>query len=205
MPARSCIIGIDEVGRGPLAGPLCVGACMVARRQKKRFERLLAGIKDSKALTEKGRLLWFERVAAAEANGHCRLSTVFVREHSLDKNGLSLALKRAICRLLAKLGAEPRWCRVILDGGIRAPRAFSDQETFIKGDEREPLIAAASLAAKVRRDRYMIRLAKVYPQYGFERHKGYGTRKHYEALRKYGVSPVHRRSFLKNFAETIDR
>ena len=95
------------------------------------------------------------------------------------------------------LHVEPDMARVLLDGGLKAPVEFKNQKTIIKGDEREMVIALASICAKVLRDRKMNLLGKKHPKYGFEVHKGYGTKKHYQAIRKYGLLPVHRRSFLR--------
>ena len=193
------IIGVDEVGRGPLAGPLCVGACLLERARRKAFSRTFAGIKDSKQLSAARRREWLLKLKGAQAKGECRLCTAFVSEKVIDARGLSFALKRAICRVLRKLNLEPNACTVLLDGGMKAPRTYPFQQTIINGDETEQLIAGASIVAKVRRDRYMMRLSKRYPLYGFDSHKGYGTKAHYEALRKHGVSEIHRKSFLKNF------
>lgn len=193
------IIGIDEVGRGPLAGPLCVGACAVLCRSSRRTLSLFRGVKDCKQLAPAERLQWFMRIQSAAAHKRLLTETVFVGEKTIDERGISCALRTAISRVLRRLGFPPAKCRVLLDGGIKAPRAFLFQETIIRGDEKEPLIALASIAAKVRRDRYMIRLGKRYPMYGFDTHKGYGTKEHYEALRIYGPSPAHRRSFLTRF------
>ena len=193
------LIGIDEVGRGPLAGPLCVGACAVRLRAYRQVLSSFSGVKDSKRISAKLRGHWSERIRAAAARGALFTATSFVGEKTIDARGISRSLTVAICRVLARLGFPPAQCRVLLDGGIKAPRAFPFQETIIRGDEKEPLIALASIAAKVRRDRYMVRLARHFPEYGFEKHKGYGTRKHYTALRKYGILEVHRKSFLKHF------
>lgn len=195
----TCVIGIDEVGRGPIAGPLCVGACLVSSAHANAFSRKLRGIKDSKQLTAEKREEWFCIISEAEKRKECRWSTVFVSNLLIDRRGMSFALRHAIKRVLWKLRADPKRTHVLLDGGIRAPALFLSQQTIIKGDEKEPLIASASIMAKVRRDRYMVRLAKRYPQYGFETHKGYGTKKHYDALKKHGISEVHRRSFLKKY------
>lgn len=189
-------IGVDEVGRGPLAGPVCIGACLVKAAGR---GATFVGIRDSKQLSEKGRLRWASRLRRAATEGQCRLATALVKEAYIDRRGLSAALKLAVRRALRKLGAAPNSCRVLLDGCLYAPRAFVFQKTIIGGDETEPLIAAASIVAKVRRDRFMCRLGRRYPEYGFETHKGYGTRKHFEALRRHGLSPAHRRSFLKDF------
>ena len=192
-------VGIDEVGRGPLAGPICVGACLTSLSKKQAFLAKLAGIKDSKQLTPEAREEWVRILAQAAKKGECRFVTVFISEKVIDTKGLSYALHRAIGQALKRLKVKPNDCRVLLDGGIKAPKAFMLQETIIKGDEKEPLIAGASIVAKVRRDKYMTRLGKRYPSYGFEQHKGYGTKKHYEALKKHGISPFHRMSFLGKF------
>jgi len=192
-------IGIDEVGRGPLAGPLCVGACLARVPLSFRRSKTFLATRDSKQLTAQKREEWFSRIAQAAEAGDCRWSTVFVSEQVIDKKGLSYALRKAIKTVLKKLGASPECSDVFLDGGIKAPPSFKSQRTIIRGDESVPLIASASIMAKVRRDRYMIRLGKRYPQYGFEKHKGYGTQGHYEALRTHGISKVHRRSFLTKF------
>ena len=89
-------------------------------------------------------------------------------------------------------------CHVLLDGGLKAPESYKNQETIIRGDEKEPIISLASIMAKVTRDRHMGELALKHPLYGFEQHKGYGTARHYENLRKHGISPAHRKTFLKN-------
>lgn len=192
--ACAYVIGVDEVGRGPLAGPVCVGACLV---KTARQGALLGGIRDSKQLSEKRRLLWARRLRHAATKGHCKLATALIKEAYIDRKGLSAALMLAVCRVLRRFGVAPNSCRVLLDGNLYAPRTFVFQKTIIGGDESVPLIAAASIVAKVRRDRFMCRLARRYPQYGFETHKGYGTKRHYEALRKHGISPAHRKSFLK--------
>lgn len=191
------VIGIDEVGRGPIAGPLCVGACLMSRTEAHRFGKTIFGIKESKQLAPDKREEWSRMLHLAAKEGECKLSTVFVSERVIDTQGLAFALRRAIGKVLRKLDVKPEECEVLLDGGIKAPESFIFQQTIIKGDEKEPLIASASIVAKVRRDRYMTRLSKRYPDYGFESHKGYGTKRHYEALKEHGISKVHRRSFLK--------
>lgn len=196
------VIGIDEVGRGPLAGPLCVGACLAKAPFSRKYAEVFSAIRDSKQLTAQKREEWFCRITKAAEAGECRWSTVFVSEKVIDGRGLSYALRKAIGTALKKLRVDPKLCDVFLDGGIKAPRVFSRQQTVIRGDEKVPLIAGASIMAKVRRDRYMLRLGKRYPLYGFEKHKGYGTKAHYAALRKHGISEVHRRSFLKKFLIT---
>ncbi len=195
--APQFIIGIDEVGRGPIAGPLCVGACMIQQKDRRVFSNVVRGIRDSKQLSPQKREQWNRVLFGAQEQGICSVRTVMVSEKVIDTKGLTFALRFAIKRVLHLLKVDPRACEVLLDGGIKAPLVFPFQKTIIKGDEKIPLIGAASIVAKVRRDRYMVQVSKRYPQYGFERHKGYGTREHYMALRKQGISKVHRRSFLK--------
>ena len=195
------IVGIDEVGRGPLAGPVAVGV-LVLKESRKRFRpdahRGETFLRDSKQLSAKQREKWFEIIRAERQRGALDFSVSFVSHKLIDKRGLTWALRIATARSLARL-AIPNDSAIFLDGGLRAPKIFKNQRTIIKGDEKIPAIALASIVAKVTRDRLMIRLAKKYPQYGFEKHKGYGTAAHYEALKKHGLCPIHRRSFLLKF------
>jgi ribonuclease HII len=113
----------------------------------------------------------------------------------IDRIGIQQAIKRALNRCLTKLGADPRNTLIVLDGGLYAPTVYM-QRTIIRGDATIPVIAYASIVAKVTRDNYMKRMAKKYPQYGFERHVGYGTEAHIRAIKRYGITPLHRESFL---------
>lgn len=192
------LIGIDEAGRGPLAGPLCVGACRLIREHAPAFFKGIRGLRDSKQLTEDERETWVSRLEALEHAGSCRLRTVFIHHAVIDMKGLAFALRASVARVLRKSGAPAEHSFVLLDGGLSAPSRFFFQETVINGDETDALIAAASIVAKVRRDRHMIALAPKYPGYGFEAHKGYGTPEHYNALRKYGPCAIHRKTFLRN-------
>jgi ribonuclease HII len=112
---------------------------------------------------------------------------------------LVMRLRKGIADGIKKLALNPKSSRVLLDGSLKAPEIFVDQETIIKGDGKEKIIGLASIMAKVTRDRYMVRVAKKYPRYQFEIHKGYGTRKHCDALERHGVSSLHRTSFCKRF------
>jgi ribonuclease HII len=114
----------------------------------------------------------------------------------IDRKGIAYAIKLGIKRTLGALGV-PEDSQIFLDGGIKAPEAFNHQLTVIKGDEKIPVISLASIVAKVTRDRKMIRLSKNFPEFNFHIHKGYGTREHRRAIQKYGVTDIHRRSFLK--------
>jgi len=119
-----------------------------------------------------------------------------VSERLIDRNGMGWALRTAVARVLAKLSLPLNETSILLDGGLKAPANYINQKTIIRGDEKEWLIALASIIAKVKRDRFLVRLARKYPEYGFERHKGYGTKAHYEAIKRYGLCQIHRKSFL---------
>ena len=186
-------MGIDEVGRGPLAGPVAVGV-IVATRQVLRKFRL---IKESKQLSSAQREEWFARITN-ELSPDLRHSVAFVSALMIDQKGIAHAIRTALARALADTNVLPNECDVRLDGGLRAPSAYSRQQTIIKGDEKETTIAMASVMAKVLRDRRMYALAKKYPEYGFERHVGYGTAIHIAAIKKYGLLPEHRKSFCRN-------
>jgi ribonuclease HII len=191
----SFIIGIDEAGRGPLAGPVAVGAVKIPAA----FNRnLLKGIKDSKQLTETERESWFKLARHAKSLGELDFAVSLVSEKVIDKHGISYAIRLGIKRCLKKLDVTPEDSQIFLDGALKAPSEFSHQLTIIKGDEKVPVISLASVMAKVTRDRRMVNLAKKYPEYAFETHKGYGTLVHRNAISKYGLTELHRRSFLKN-------
>ncbi|MFZ2303443.1 MAG: ribonuclease HII [Minisyncoccia bacterium] len=191
------IIGIDEVGRGPLAGPVAVGAVCIYAEYHKRVTKLFPVVKDSKKLTPKSRAEWHERIREAEKLGYLSCSVSFVTPSVIDKKGLSYAIRTAIEKSLSAIEHDAEETRVLLDGALRAPSHYQNQETIIKGDEKELVIALASIVAKTARDARMVLLAKKFPAYGFEKHKGYGTRAHYEAIKKNGIIPHHRKSFLR--------
>jgi len=192
------VLGIDEAGRGPLAGPVSVG---VVRVQADFDRKFFKGIKDSKMLSSEERELWFSLAKEAHKTGELDYAVALISEKFIDKKGINAAISLGIKRCLARLGAGETECHIFLDGGLKAPQKFPHQTTVIKGDEKIPVISLASICAKVTRDRYMVRLSKKYPEYGFDEHKGYGTRKHKEALKKAGASIVHRQSFLRNLTK----
>ncbi len=187
------LIGVDEAGRGPLAGPLAVCALMV---KGKKILRLFVGIKDSKKLSEKSRAAWFEKIRGAAERGILSYKVVLVSNREIDAKRMTRCLKEGVRRALSPFARNAADAFVLLDGTLHAPKDFPHQMTLIKGDERERIIAMASIMAKVTRDRYMIELSKKYSEYGFEIHKGYGTKKHYAALARYGASAAHRRTFI---------
>lgn len=200
------IIGVDEVGRGPLAGPVAVGALCATTRMLKKF-RL---IKESKQLSPLQREAWYARILLARGE-ELHFAVSFVSAAIIDRKGITFAIRLALARSLLKLETDVQRTAlknspkgrplyeesmVLLDGGLKAPATYIHQQTIIHGDAQELSIAMASVVAKVLRDRRMVRLHKKYPEYGFAAHKGYGTKAHYRALAKRGLSPVHRRSFL---------
>ncbi len=188
------VIGIDEVGRGPIAGPVAVCAFL----WKDRETLPPYGIKDSKKLSPQKREEWFRQVQIWKRESRVTYAVSFVSAQTIDRIGITKSITRALVESLRKLQIEPENVLVLLDGGLRAPHEFHMQKTIIRGDEKEPVIALASIVAKVLRDKMMERFAMKYPLYGFEEHKGYGTHTHYRAIKKHGMSPLHRVSFLQN-------
>ncbi len=178
------LCGVDEAGRGPLAGPVYAAAVILPRGL------LIPGLNDSKKLTEKKREELFDRICAEALDYAIAFATVEEIEERNILGATMLAMNRAIA------GLRRRPDLALIDGnrnaGIESP-----SRCIVKGDASCADIAAASILAKVSRDRVMLELAKKYPEYHFEQHKGYGTAQHYAALRQFGPSPVHRPSFLK--------
>jgi ribonuclease HII len=205
------IIGIDEAGRGPLAGPLTVAAIafklsktlLVGHLVSKRtlnvqIKRNFKDIKDSKKLSPQKRE---EYLSKFKSESRIFTTTASVSHQIIDNVGITkatdLAVKRVIRNMRRKIKIKPQNTYFLLDGLLKAPKKFS-QETIIKGDEKIPLISAASIVAKVSRDRKMIRLHKKFSGYGFNRHKGYGTKFHRKTIEKYGLCEIHRRSYCNN-------
>lgn len=189
------ILGIDEVGRGPWAGPLVVGACVLG-------DAKIDGLTDSKKLSAKRR-----EILAAEIHekAHCGLGWVSAAE--LDEIGLSAALRKACRDAVSQISQQDcAFHEIIIDGTVNF---LSDTklspyvQVLKKADLLVPEVSAASIIAKVARDNYMVELAKQYPEYGFEKHVGYGTAAHRDALIKFGVCPQHRKSF-RPIRELID-
>lgn len=177
------MIGIDEVGRGCWAGPMLI----VAARQ---LRELPLGLNDSKKLTRKQRESFIE-----ELNQSCEIGEGWVSAQEIDKLGLTLAMKLATSRALRKLNAQNDDV-IIFDGLINyCADSFINVTCVAKADSKFPIVSAASIWAKVIRDKYMIKVALDYPDYGFARHVGYGTSKHSLALVKHGITPLHRLSF----------
>lgn len=178
------LCGVDEAGRGPLAGPVCAAAVMLPQNC------LIEGLNDSKKLSEKKREALYQEILNRAVSYGIAFATVEeIEEHNI-LGATFLAMNRAIARL------DPKPELALIDGnrctGIQIP-----SRCIVGGDGKCADIAAASVLAKVTRDRYMLQMAEQYPEYGFEKHKGYGTKAHYAAIREHGPSPIHRPSFLR--------
>ena len=187
------VVGIDEAGRGPLAGPVSVGLVKIPAGFNKRFFK---GIKDSKQLTLVEREFWFALATEARKRGELDFKVSLVSEKIIDKHGISHALRLGIKRCLLTLRVNNK-SKIFLDGSLKAPVEFKNQLTVIRGDEKIPVISLASICAKVIRDRKMVKLSKKFPEFNFHINKGYGTLMHRKAIQKYGLTELHRRSFLK--------
>ena len=178
------LCGVDEAGRGPLAGPVCAAAVILPRNC------VIPGLNDSKKLTEKKREALYDVILESAVS--CGIAFATVEE--IEEHNILVATFMAMNRAIAQL--DPRPELALIDGNrntdIRLP-----SRCIVGGDGKCADIAAASVLAKVTRDRYMLQMAEQYPEYGFEKHKGYGTKAHYEAIRQYGPSPIHRPSFLR--------
>lgn len=184
------IAGVDEAGRGPLAGPVCV-ACVIMPLDE---DKIIEGINDSKKLTEKKREELFDKIlnTAIAYNIH------FVDEKVIDDINILNATKKGMSFCINNLSHTPD---IVLVDAVKGLDTNVECVSIIKGDAKSYSIAAASILAKVSRDRLMLEYDKMYPEYGFAKHKGYGTKVHIEALKKYGKCQIHRESFIKNFVE----
>ena len=181
------ICGVDEAGRGPLAGPVCAAAVILPRDLE------IEGLNDSKKLSDKRRRALFDIITEqAVAYG-----IAMVDEKTIDEINILQATFLAMRRAVELLSVIPSFA--LVDGNREPDLGIIPVQTIIKGDSLSANIAAASILAKVTRDRFMEEQDAIYPQYGFAVHKGYGTQAHYAALREFGACPIHRRTFLKKF------
>lgn len=181
------VCGVDEAGRGPLAGPVCAAAVILPPDLE------IEGLNDSKKLTDKRRRALYDVITdQAIAYG-----IAFASEQEIDENNILQATFLAMRRAVEQLAIKPDLA--LVDGNREPDFGAIPVKTIIKGDSLSASIAAASILAKVTRDRYMEEQDIIYPQYGFALHKGYGTQAHYAALREFGACPLHRRTFLKKF------
>ncbi len=185
-PMYTLICGVDEAGRGPLAGPVVAGAVILPKNAEILY------LNDSKQLTAKRREALYDEIMAkalAAAVGVVDCETI-------DRINILQATYEAMRRAVGGLSVRPQ---VLLNDAVIIPGIALPQEKIIKGDAKSVSIAAASILAKVTRDRMMMAYDEIYPEYGFARHKGYGTAEHIEAIKKYGPSPIHRRTFIGHF------
>lgn len=182
------ICGIDEAGRGPLAGPVYAAAVILPKGH------IVEGVNDSKKISEKKRDLLFDKII-----DECVCYSIgTASEQEIDEINILQATFLAMRRAVAGLEIKPD---IALIDGNKKPGLDIAEQTIVKGDSKSANIAAASIIAKVSRDRYMLEMAEKYPEYQFEKHKGYGTKLHYEMLEKYGISPIHRKTFLKKLLQ----
>ena len=180
------LCGVDEAGRGPLAGPVCAAAVILPEHLE------IPGLNDSKKLTDKKRRELFPLIKEQAIAYGIGIAT----EAEIDEINILQATYLAMERAIAQLNTKPD---LLLIDGNRAKDFGIPAKTVVKGDSLSASIAAASILAKVTRDNIMLQLAEEYPQYGFEIHKGYGTKAHYAALTEYGACAIHRKTFLKKF------
>ena len=178
------ICGVDEAGRGPLAGPVCAAAVILPEGID------IPGLNDSKKLTEKRREALYDVITGCAVS----YGIAFADQSEIDELNILNATFLAMNRAIEQLDPVPELA--LVDGNTVKGIHFNAQ-CIVGGDGKSASIAAASILAKVTRDRLMYKMAEEYPEYGFDRHKGYGTKLHYEALRKYGPCPIHRMTFLK--------
>lgn len=220
------VIGIDEVGRGPLAGPVSVATFSTTERTAKLILKNFfdGNLRDSKKLSEKKREEIFTKLNILKKEGKVSFKVAHSTPRFIDKFGISKAvqvgvkksllwqvqkytniflLKKSSCPVQSTLQGISEFdhskisnqIEIHLDGLLKAPQEFKNQKTIIKGDEKDIFIACASIVAKVSRDRLMCKLAKKHPGYGFEIHKGYGTKNHCKIIKKLGTCLIHRKSF----------
>lgn len=181
------VAGVDEAGRGPLAGPVCVAAVIMPLTP----EKIISGVNDSKKLTEKKREALFDEII----NTALAYKIELVSEKDIDNVNILNATKQGMKQAICGLNVQPD---IVLIDAVKLDVSIQT-ESIIKGDAKSYNIAAASILAKVTRDRLMLELDKQYPEYNFKKHKGYGTKEHIENLKKYGKCEIHRNSFIKNF------
>ena len=191
------LVGVDEAGRGPLAGPVAVGVAVVPTS----FDwELLREVDDSKKLSERKREEIFTLAQDLKREGALNYRVSMVSAPVIDRVGIARAVAMATARAMHSLSLSPEEVHVKLDGLLRAPSKFVSQETIVGGDGKERIIGLASVISKVTRDRYMVRAGSLpeLSDYAFHIHKGYGTKKHREVLRARGLSEMHRSSYCRN-------
>ena len=181
------ICGIDEAGRGPLAGPVVVGAAILPKNS------FIEGVNDSKKVSEKKREILYEKITEEAI----AWSVGIIDQKMIDEVNILNATKLGVTESLTKLKKKPEL--ILVDALQNMDTLGINYKSIIKGDAKCYCIAAASVIAKVTRDRIMRQWDEVFPEYGFAKHKGYGTKTHIEAIKQYGICPLHRKTFVKNF------
>lgn len=181
------ICGIDEAGRGPLAGPVVIAAVIMPRNS------MIEGVNDSKKVSEKKREKLYEEITSSSI----AWAVGIIDQNEIDDINILNATKKGLTQALTELEQRPDI--ILVDALTKIDTLGISYESIIKGDAKSYSIAAASIVAKVTRDRIMRQWDEIYPQYGFEKHKGYGTAMHINAIKEYGPCPLHRKSFIKNF------
>ena len=181
------ICGIDEAGRGPLAGPVVVAGVIMPK------DSFIEGVNDSKKVSEKKRELLYDKILD-EAISY---SVAIIGQDVIDEINILNATKKGVTSVVEGLDVKPNL--IVIDALEHIDTKGIPYESIIKGDAKCYSIAAASIVAKVTRDRIMRQWDEIYPQYGFAKHKGYGTAAHISAIKEYGLCPIHRRSYTKNF------
>ena len=178
------IAGVDEVGRGPLAGPVCAAAVILPKGM------VIDGVNDSKKLSEKKREKLYEDII----KNAVAYSVAFVEPSVIDEINIRMATHKAMQKAVSDLKVKADF--LLVDGNDRIAFDGIESEYVVKGDARFECIAAASIVAKVTRDRYMVEMDSVYPHYGFAKNKGYGTKEHMLGIREYGITDIHRKTFI---------
>lgn len=181
------ICGIDEAGRGPLAGPVVVAAVIMPESSR------IEGVNDSKKVSEKKRELLYEEITSEAISWGVGI----IHQEEIDDLNILNATKKGLTLALKELNVKPDL--ILVDALTGIDTLGIPYQSIIKGDAKCYSIAAASIVAKVTRDRIMRQWDEIYPMYGFQKHKGYGTKAHIEAIKEYGICPLHRKTFVKNF------
>lgn len=199
---KEYLVGVDEAGRGPLAGPVAIGTSIISKEKSRAVFSILKkyGLNDSKQVKEVNREKLYEILSQMKKEKLLSFEVSLISADIISKKGISYAIKLGIDKNLKKIKTKDFEDKVILefDGALKIPQGnWKKSSIIIKGDSIKPSIMIASIIAKVTRDRYMKKLSKKYPQYSFEIHKGYGTTKHRDLIKKYGLSNEHRVGWYK--------
>lgn len=189
--SEGVVFGVDEAGRGPWVGPVVAGCVVFLRREVEPF--LLENLNDSKKIQKKKREVLYEMLLKEQEKGNVKIGIGEASSKEIDELNILNATFLAMNRAISQCGIEPDM--VLIDGN-RVPKNFKyEAKAVVKGDAKSYSISAASIMAKVYRDRLMEKMAEKYPYYGFQNNAGYGTKEHIEALKKYGITPEHRKSY----------